>query len=380
MKMEVEEVALTAEQRAAHHHCYLHNLMPLDLLYRMLCRGRDWPWFYRALGLSKQGFSKQIFWRDKQRLVRDRESFERELLEFKAEQLHLGSLEYSWQQPQALLRQRWHEVVFDIDLTDYARYCACGKQKQACGQCWMHIEGTQLLLHHLLCQVLGVAERHLLWVFSGKKGIHCLCNDPRLCVLDQQGRDRLLALFSRHTVTDLIAFVQEAPPELLQQVRDLFWTRAILHRHLMQSQCFRAHSLSLVRKHWPALYTPLALAWHQPREREPEQDWLTLQQLEQEQAVPASLVLALQCYWPHIDSGPLLLDHLYKLPFSVHGDTGKLALPLERLALIGDQWPGQALGLRQLVEQYRRDGHPPALFVEGCAHLAQWLQHVSVPF
>src|ERR1700744_5883548 len=167
--MEKLSVPLTSEQRAAHQTLYLKHLMPVQLLFRMLCCQPRFPhgWFYRSLGFSKRGYgAKQIYWRDKQRAIVSYESFLHHLRDFLPEQLHFGSLHCS-ALADATLQRRLHEVVLDVDLTDFVRHCGCGSASTACNGCWMHIEGAALLLRYQLCEVLGVPEQHLLWVFSG---------------------------------------------------------------------------------------------------------------------------------------------------------------------------------------------------------------------
>lgn len=342
----------------------------------MLCLGHEWPWFYRSLGFSRKG----IYWRDKQHQVRDWESFLHHLNEFEPEQLHFGSLECSWQKPPRLLEQ-YHELVFDIDLTDFQRFCPCGEKKQACHQCWLHIEGVQLVLHHLLCHLLGIEERYLLWVFSGKKGIHCLVNDPRLMQLNQQGRQRLIALFSRATVQLLSQFIHQVPTEFLEQVNQLFLQRAVQDRGYLRMENFRTHCLKLVKSQNQAMHRQLFYEWYKPTNHTSLGDWQVLLEIEKELDLPLvdcpSTLIAMQCFYPHIDAGPLQLTHLYKLPFSIHGDTERVALPLQRHQLVSNEWPEGALTRRQLVEQHQQ-GHLPLQFTEGCTQFSIWLQQGHV--
>ncbi len=247
------------------HTVYLRTLAPLNQLYHMLCASpQPWPWFHRQLAFVKRDQrSDKLIWSTRaEYLVADAQAFRRELLAYGAEQLHLGTLVYDSEDTRGRLQRQWHEVVLDIDLTDFTRYCDCGEKKQACGQCWLHIEGTQLLLRYLLCHVLLVEERHLLWVFSGKKGIHCVCNDPRLCVTDANARKRLIALLRRDTTDTLWQLAQELPSDVALQVEQLFERRAITHaRALLAVPAFRKHCLTLVRQYCPALYNTLVQSW-----------------------------------------------------------------------------------------------------------------------
>lgn len=360
------------------HTVYLRTLAPLNQLYHMLCASpQPWPWFHRQLAFVKRDQrSDKLIWSTRaEYLVADAQAFRRELLAYGAEQLHLGTLVYDSEDTRGRLQRQWHEVVLDIDLTDFTRYCDCGEKKQACGQCWLHIEGTQLLLRYLLCHVLLVEERHLLWVFSGKKGIHCVCNDPRLCVTDANARKRLIALLRRDTTDTLWQLAQELPSDVALQVEQLFERRAITHaRALLAVPAFRKHCLTLVRQYCPALYNTLVQSWAGAPDS--VRDWAALKALQGNQGQTAvTLLIALTVFYPRIDSGPLEMNHKYKAPFSVHGDTQRVALPMVREALISDTLPAQALTLGDLVRHYRRTGQRCAHFDASVCEFERWLTH-----
>ena len=273
------------------------------------------------------------------------------------------------------------ELVFDIDVTDFERYCLCTKQvdkKRACQSCWQHVEGASLVLSYILEQEWGISEENILWVLSGMKGFHCIVNDKRFLFLTRKERTILFLQLQKNSVKQLIQFASSLTLEFSSQLENQFLVKSVLERSLLNSDSFQQACLSLIRTEYYAIYNALSVKWFNLRTASSEEKWKALLELERGQfpvkPLP-SLVIALRCYYPKIDKGPFCeKHHIFKLPFSVHTKTRKIALPVEREAIMNLNLPDSVPSLSEVNAYYTEHAQILPSLQESIQIFERWIR------
>ena len=94
------------------------------------------------------------------------------------------------------LKPEAKEFVIDIDITDYSdiRKCGCGTQKTMCISCWPFLQAAVMVLDIALREDFGFET--LLWVFSGRRGMHCWVLDKKARGLNDDSRRAMASFLS----------------------------------------------------------------------------------------------------------------------------------------------------------------------------------------
>jgi len=86
------------------------------------------------------------------------------------------------------------ELVFDFDADAYNEVRTCCGGSGLCEKCWLFLVSAIKLVDLRLSKDFGF--EHKLWVFSGRRGVHCWVCDPRARALSPEARASILDYLS----------------------------------------------------------------------------------------------------------------------------------------------------------------------------------------
>ncbi|KIH53648.1 DNA primase small subunit [Ancylostoma duodenale] len=124
----------------------------------------------------------------------DQNEFETELCKINPHKLDIGAV-YSHKpkdnKKHSDFKALERELVFDIDLTDYDNV---RKEAKVCAKCWRFVSLAVQVLDKLLDEHFGFKAR--MWVFSGRRGVHCWVGDEKARKLTNNGRSAVAEYLS----------------------------------------------------------------------------------------------------------------------------------------------------------------------------------------
>ncbi|RYO88305.1 hypothetical protein DL762_003802 [Monosporascus cannonballus] len=235
------------------------------------------------------------------------------------------------------------ELCFDIDLTDYDDVRTCCDKANICGRCWAFITMAIQVVDAALRDDFGF--RHVLWVYSGRRGAHAWVCDRKARSLDDQKRRAIAGYL------DVVRGGAQAGKRVS--------ARRPLHPHLSRSLDLLAphfqatvlgtqdpwrtaeraeHLLSLLPD--GALNAALRSKWESSPDRPSESKWADIdavaraggggRQLDGRALLEAKQDVVLEYAYPRLDiEVSKKLNHLLKSPFVVHPGTGRVCVPID---------------------------------------------------
>ncbi|GJP48150.1 hypothetical protein CLOM_g7427 [Closterium sp. NIES-68] len=267
------------------------------------------------------------------------------------------------------------ELVFDIDISDYDDVRTCCSGASVCTKCWPLMTAAIKVVDTALRE--DFAFEHVLWVFSGRRGVHCWVCDRRARRLTNEQRSAVAEYFRVYKGSEAnaskVSFTGAAlHPSLMraydQVLRGTFENEMLPNQELLSQP--DAWKRVLAQLPDQELQDRMDATWRSDRRLSAAADvnvyrW---QQLEATTRAAAKKNTSLRkaveeivfaFTYPRLDlEVSKHMNHLLKAPFCVHPKTGAVCVPIDP-ANCADFEPSQAPTLNQLVEEINAAHRPP---------------------
>ncbi|KAF4979580.1 hypothetical protein FZEAL_4250 [Fusarium zealandicum] len=238
------------------------------------------------------------------------------------------------------------ELCFDIDLTDYDDIRTCCDKANICNKCWQFMTMAIKVVDAALREDFGF--KHIMWVYSGRRGAHAWVCDKKVRSMDDQKRRAIAGYLE----------VVKGGSQSGKKVN----VRRPLHPHLSRSlDILKTHfqeDVLDVQDPWASaeqaekllqllpnqnLNESLRRKWDAAPGRASSSKWADIdaiaksgasKNLDARQLLEAKQDIVLEYTYPRLDiEVSKKLNHLLKSPFVVHPGTGRVCVPINTKTL-----------------------------------------------
>ncbi|XP_034888295.1 uncharacterized protein [Populus alba] len=236
------------------------------------------------------------------------------------------------------------ELIFDIDITDYddVRYCCSGAD--VCLECWPLMTVAIKVIDTALRDDFGF--NHILWVYSGRRGVHCwvcdgkarrLTNEQRAAVADYfrvyKGNENSSKKVSL-TGPALHPFLVRSYSEVLER---FFETKLLLSQNIFSTEDRYEKILEMIPD--KSATSELRGKWQTKKGSKEDINvvrWEQLKNTLQSGKYKAQGLrrcveeIVFSFTYPRLDMEVSRhMNHLLKAPFCVHPKTGRVCVPID---------------------------------------------------
>ncbi|OII71357.1 DNA primase small subunit [Cryptosporidium andersoni] len=236
------------------------------------------------------------------------------------------------------------ELVFDIDMNDYDDIRTCCKDKKICNKCWLYIALAIKLIDTSLHEDFGF--RHVLWIYSGRRGVHCWVCDTKARLIPTEARIAIVDYLTLVTGNDnrkkkvnlkfaianskLHPFIERCYSICIQYFDRIIEEQDLFHHNSDHIQKILDHvsddsKVLQILKIWISNNTCKGFT--------STEFWLTLKKILEEVhgkncTTLKEIVFAFS--YPRLDTNVSKdLGHLLKAPMCIHHGTGRLCVPID---------------------------------------------------
>ncbi|KAI0007866.1 prim-pol domain-containing protein [Xylariaceae sp. FL0662B] len=234
------------------------------------------------------------------------------------------------------------ELCFDIDLTDYDDVRTCCDKANICHRCWQFITMAIKVVDVALREDFGF--KHIMWVYSGRRGAHAWVCDKKARTMDDQKRRAvagyLEVLRGGAQSGKKVNLRRPLHPHISRSLDILaphFQSDVLESQDPWSSSTAAEQLLSLLPD--KTLNDSLRKKWDSSPGRNSASKWADIDTLAKSGAsknldaralLDAKQDVVLEYTYPRLDiEVSKRLNHLLKSPFVVHPGTGRVCVPID---------------------------------------------------
>lgn len=230
------------------------------------------------------------------------------------------------------------EVIFDIDISDYKEVRTCCSQSEICRKCWKYMAFACKILNTSLREDFGF--EHILWTYSGNRGIHCwVCDEKarKLTVEERKSIAEFLQVVKPGAFNGKRVIINKTPTLSIKRALEIiepnFIQMCIEEQNILGTEegieNFCNTFLAVYDKETTASVKEIFQQFETSIERwkafeeflKTKNSWEDNYEIQE---------IMLQFLYPRLDvSVTTVLTHLLRCPFSPHIGTNRICVPFD---------------------------------------------------
>lgn len=234
------------------------------------------------------------------------------------------------------------ELVFDIDLTDYDDVRTCCSKTDSCLKCWSFITSAIKVLDLILREDFGF--QYILWVYSGRRGVHAWICDKKARELNDQKRKAIATYLEvvRGGIgygkkVDLKRPLHPSISRSFHILKERFRSDILISQNPWESDEGSEKLLEFIsdndlkealRKKWKS--HPMRSSYNKWHDIDSMAESGVSKDLDTKALLIEKQDIVLEYMYPRLDTEVSKhLNHLLKSPFCVHPGTGRICVPID---------------------------------------------------